>query len=204
MGILEFINSLAGLLSAIGTLCLGMTAVASHLKGKKGDAVKQTKGFRTWSSLLGVVLLAISAGIFITRALTEPQAMNSRLTTEAWEAFNKSDFDTAIARAESCINEFKGAADKEQERLDKNHFPAPPTGTVSESDKKVIGARGLLNDVATCFFIKGRSAENLERRGDAKAAYQEASKYTYARCWDPKGWFWSPSEAALDRLRSFK
>jgi hypothetical protein len=64
----------------------------------------------------------------------------------------------------------------------------------------VILERGLLNDVGTCWFIKGRSLEKLERRQEAIQAYRRAERYTYARTYDPS-WdgFWSPSQGAKDR-----
>jgi len=77
-------------------------------------------------------------------------------------------------------------------------FSLPPKGRVSDAEKNTIFSRGLLNDVATCFLIKGRSAENLRRKDAAKHAYAAATKYKHARCWDLKGWFWSPAEMAAD------
>jgi hypothetical protein len=68
----------------------------------------------------------------------------------------------------------------------------------------------LLNDVATAYFIKGRSAEYLyEKTKDkkykslAEEAYQAACVLKYGRCWDPQGWFWSPCDAANERLNLF-
>lgn len=75
---------------------------------------------------------------------------------------------------------------------------------MSDQDKQKIFANGLLNDVATCYFIKGKAAEKLVRKDDAKRAYEEAKKLTYARAWDPQGWFWSPSEGASDRLDALR
>jgi hypothetical protein len=58
-----------------------------------------------------------------------------------------------------------------------------------------------LNDVGTCWFIRGRSLEKMRRNSEAKTAYGAAAKYTYARCWDPDGQaYWSPAEAAAERL----
>lgn len=135
---------------------------------------------------------------------TEVLPLNVRLTNQAWEAFNKSDYEHAISYAEKCINEFLGGAERKQLQLEKENAALPPTGAVSDQEKETIFALGLLNDVATCLFIKGRSEEALGHKEEAIKAYQAASKYTHARCWDPKGWFWSPSEASSDRLSVLK
>jgi len=130
--------------------------------------------------------------------------LNAQLTVGAWDFFNKGEFERAIAIAEKCLNEFILSAEREQAALEKAKAPLPPTGSVPDSMKKAILARGVLNDVGTCLFIKGRSAENLGRREVARQAYEAAKKFTYARCWDPQGWFWSPAEAAGDRLAMMK
>ncbi len=166
----------------------------------KGKVIKQRKRIRVWGLLPGIILLVISASIFAARALAPEQPLNVQLTKQAWDAFNEEDYERAITHADKCINEFRGAADREQKQLEEDHVPLPPKGKVSDQEKEIILARGLLNDVATCFWIKGRSAENLGRIEDARQAYRAVSKYPYARCWDPKGWFWAPSEAASDRL----
>ena len=126
--------------------------------------------------------------------------LNAQLTVAAWDAFNKGEFERAIEIADKCLDEFRLSAEREQAALEKAKVPLPPTGAVPDNVKKAILARGVLNDVGTCLFIKGRSAESLGRRDVARLAYEGAKKLNYARCWDPKGWFWSPAEAAGDRL----
>jgi tetratricopeptide (TPR) repeat protein len=212
MNILDLINSTAGLLSGLGTFLLGVAALWPHIYkwtrrgSKKGrEAVKEMRRVRGRSQFLGILLLIISAAIFVTRALNgQGQPLNVELTSQAWDAFNKGDYERAITSAEKCISEFRSATEREQAQLERDHIPVPPKGKVSDQEKKTILARGLLNDVATCFYIKGRSAENLGRKEEAKQAYLAASKLTYARCWDPKGWFWAPSEVSSDRLSLLK
>lgn len=127
----------------------------------------------------------------------------------AWDNFNKKDFEKAISFADDCIDNFAKAALRIQNELDSTKVPLPPTGSVSAAEKDKIFKRGLLNDVATAFWIKGRSAEYLYRKGGLKneeykiladKAYQETCKYKHGRTWDLKGWFWSPCAAANDRM----
>jgi len=130
-----------------------------------------------------------------------PEGINTVLTEEAWDAYNRRDYKAAIEFADKCINEFLGSAMREQEELMAKKVPLPPIGAVSNQERQVIVARGLLNDVATCLYIKGRSLEAEGQKEQAVKVYKDTAKYTYARCWDPKGWFWSLSEGALDRLK---
>ncbi len=129
--------------------------------------------------------------------------------TDAWEAFNRRDYPVAIREADKCIDDFGRAATRQQDAMDSGQVPCPPTGTVSDVEKNRIFGRGLLNDVATAYFIKGRSAEYVFResgpesasyRAKAENAYRTACEYRCGRTWDPRGWFWSPCEAASDRI----
>lgn len=132
------------------------------------------------------------------------QAKNVELTNAAWTAFSTGDFQGAITAADKCVQRFKGQADKDQADLQSKHVPLPPTGKVSAAEKQAIFRNGVLNDVATCYWIKGKSAQGLHRDDEARQAYKAAASYTYARTWDPKGWFWSPTEDASDRLQDLK
>lgn len=123
---------------------------------------------------------------------------------QVWAAYNKKDYAGAIERADECINESLGEAMGEQEKLEASKTSPPPVGPASQREKKVIFARAALNDAATCLYIKGRSLEAMRRKDEAISVYKNASKLTYARCWDPQGWFWSPSEGSLNRLRMLK
>jgi hypothetical protein len=134
------------------------------------------------------------------KAESDQKPLNERLTAAAWEAFNNEKYERAITNADKCIDEFLGAAGRIQAKLEEDKASIP-TGSVNEEQKKQIFKNGLLNDVATCSFIKGRSLEKLSRKEDAKNAYEATKKLSYGRCWDPGGWFWSPAEAAADRLR---
>src|SRR5205823_5634077 len=119
--------------------------------------------------------------------------LNARLTLESWTALNRGDYEQAIAKADECIRIYVAAANELQTQLQNVQAPQPDPGRPqNDEEKNSILRRGPLNDVATAFFIKGRAAEALGRRDLAIQAYQSALKYSYARCWDPKGWFWSP------------
>jgi hypothetical protein len=214
----SFINSLTGLITAIATLVGGIATLISawpKIKAEEPSTMPEKhKKPRRSTIISALFLLTVSSGIFFGRLTTTVSSdatavvsspLNVRLTTAAWEFFNKKDYRSAIAKAQECIIEFQGSANREQAELKGQSAPVPPTGKVSDEEKTVIFQRGLLNDVATCFFIQGRAAESLGLIEDAKRAYHQAETYPYARTWDSGGqFFWSPAQAATDRLSLLK
>ena len=126
----------------------------------------------------------------------------------AWSAFGKKDYRSAIGYCDTCIKKFGALARDQQAKLEKDNIPVPPAGKVEdEAQKNLIFSRGLLNDVATAYWIKGESAEHLYETSKAmkyktmsQEAFKGAAELKYGRCWDPKGWFWSPGDAAKKKL----
>jgi hypothetical protein len=121
-------------------------------------------------------------------------------TNQAWVFFNKNDYASAIDRAQLCIYFFRGKANDEEKDLEEKREPVSPTGQVDPTQKERILKRSQLNDVATCYFIEGKSHESLylkdktlKEKDAAVEAYVAGCKYKYARTWDPKGWLWSPA-----------
>lgn len=204
MNINDVIHGAIGLIGALGALFGGIAALVPHAKWlrrrRRSGTNPPQKAYRG-TLLLSIFLIMVSASIFAVRAFSgQEQPPNAELTIRAWDAINKGKNEQAIIIAERCINEFHGAADRMQAQLLKDSIPLPSNSGIADNEKQTVLARGLLNDVAACFYIKGRAAENLGIKEEARQAYREAVQYTYARCWDLKGYFWSPSEAASDRL----
>jgi hypothetical protein len=129
--------------------------------------------------------------------LTKINVVSSYLASRALEDGRLSD---AIQNANNCVRTFRRAADYEQQKLEYAHQPLLPVGTVTPEQKRSIMARGTLNDCALCYYLLGRAEEAMGHPQPAREAYQHAKRYTYARTWDPKGWFWSPSDAAQKGL----
>jgi hypothetical protein len=150
--------------------------------------------------VMGVALTLIGASALTVHVrAVQNRSDNERLTSEAWEAFRESKWSAAIAKADDCINRFGNTADRQEKQLEDGKSSPPPTGEVPDDEREVILRRGPLNDVATCFFIKGEAAERLKDLNQASQAYKQCTRYAYARAWDPKGWFWSPAEEATGR-----
>jgi hypothetical protein len=129
--------------------------------------------------------------------------------SNAWNAFNSGKYKEAIKYSEQCIEDFGREGLEIQHSLDSMKI-TPEIGSVNDIQKHRIFQNGLLNDVSTACFIKGRSAEYLYKQDRVKnIAYRQiavdtynlvCSRYSKGRCWDPKGWFWSPCKASKVRL----
>lgn len=178
--------------------------------GERADAYKAyvsaaslTHG-RTWDPVKEVFWSPAEAALerLIDPALST-KSPHEKFTLSAWDAFEKSDYRKAIVHSERCIKEFEVVAVEMQARLTRMKVRFP-TGAVpdqvSDDMKKKIFANGLLNDVATCMFIRADSLRRLGNEAAARKAFVDVKKFGLARCWDPRGWFWSPAEAARDRL----
>jgi hypothetical protein len=157
--------------------------------------------------LLGCFALAPPSSTVLARASGQVPSdlpRNVELTNAAWDAFKGKNYEAAITAADRCVRRFKDEAENGEAQLEKSHASLPPTGKVTDREKKAIFDQGVLNDVATCYWIKGSSAQALKRIDVAKDAFKATAGYRYARTWDVKGWFWSPSADALDRLEDLK
>lgn len=155
--------------------------------------------FRALSLLAMVLAPCLAAG---QSPGPDELPLNSQLARTAWQALDGGNLERAIALTDSCIAEFGGQAEVEQGRLDSLGVSEPPEGGVSDATKAEIFSHGILNDVGTCHFIRATAFEKSGRNEDACEAYRAAARFHHARCWDPKGWFWSPAKAAVGKLRS--
>lgn len=117
---------------------------------------------------------------------------SSTLTTKAWDALGVGDAQLAITYAEKCISMYRSQAVEMQTGLD-GFAPTDPPEAASKY--------WALNDVGTCLFIKGEALMKLGLNDQALAAYKElVDKLGYAQCWDKRGWFWKPAEAAKQKI----
>jgi len=134
-------------------------------------------------------------------AAAKPAAYNfgdfksSTLVTKAWEAFNNKDIEAVLAYTNKCAELFGGKAKEMQASLTDY-----PTGSNDDVFKY-----WAVNDVATAYFIQGEAYRQANMKEEAKEAYTKVVKdYTYGQCWDVKGWFWKPAEAAKEKLAALE
>ncbi len=111
------------------------------------------------------------------------------LTTKAWDALNAGDHKGVEVYTKKCLSLYENKA------LDMSK-------TLSDfAPKDKAFSYWALNDVATCYFILGKSLQAQGKDAEAKEAFKTVvDKLPYAQCWDPKGWFWKVAGAAKDQL----
>ena len=115
---------------------------------------------------------------------------SSTLTAKAWEALGKQQYDAAVPYIAKCKELYEAEALKQQ-AAQTDFLPA---------DKG--HSAWALNDVGTCYFIEGQLLEKQGKKAEAIKAYKKlASDFKFCQCWDTKGWFWHPAEAAADRVK---
>lgn len=118
------------------------------------------------------------------------------LTTKAWQALNQNDLDAVLAYTNKCITSFQNQAKIMQASL--KEFP---WGETKEKEKENIFKYWALNDVGTCLYIQGEAYRKAGNPVEAKRAFDRViEEFSFAQCWDPKGWFWKPVDAAREKL----
>lgn len=139
---------------------------------------------------------------------------SEQCTKDAWDAFNKKDFEGALSAASQCSKKFQSGADVKQNALKARSEDPPDVEQINqtlqdfdtpkkekENLKKRYLSRGPLNDVPSCFWIMGQSLEEMGNTEGASDAYHQASQYDYGLTWDPKGYFWSAARDAGARAK---
>jgi len=129
---------------------------------------------------------------FLPKGFSQGQD-SGEYVNQGWEQLGKRNFEKVYELTDKCIAEFKKDADKISHSL--RDFPPQEKEDVYK----------VMNDVATCYFIKG---EALMREGKIEEAVEAFNtiieKYPYAQAWDPRGWFWSLKEKAEITLKKLK
>lgn len=137
------------------------------------------------------LLVAVSSAWMSAHARAEEDLTSQALTAKAWKALGAGDAEPALEAAGKCVELHAAEAGRQQADLD--DFLPPEQGHDAWA----------LNDVGTCLFIAGQAHEKAGRTGEAVAAYRRlVDDYRFCQCWDEKGWFWKPAQAAADRLEA--
>jgi len=116
------------------------------------------------------------------------------ITSKAWDSFNAKNHTHAMAYARKCIELYKDKAVEMQKSLS-----APATV------KEEVFKSWALNDVGTCYFILGQVFEAEGKNQEAIEAFKFlATNLSFAQCWDAKGWFWKPADAAREKVKALE
>ena len=111
------------------------------------------------------------------------------------------------AHAAKNVAEVKGYVARVRELYEATAIQqqASLTEPVPTSDKEKVFSYWALNDVGTSLFILGQTLEQSGDKPGALAAYKIlVDKLAFAQCWDAKGWFWRPAEAARARVKALE
>ncbi len=146
------------------------------------------KTFVSLLSLLGLVSLSLADG-HAEGGLDYGDHTSVTLQVKAWDALGEGKYEDAVKYTEKCAELYEEEARKMQASLS-----AKPSGDV-------INDYWALNDVGTCYFIRGEALTKLKKYSEAIAAYKVVrDDLYYSQAWDLKGWHWSPSDAAYPKI----
>jgi len=113
------------------------------------------------------------------------------LIVGAWTALENKKFDVLMRYTNKCIELYAQEAQDMQNVLHK----------LPKGSNEYINSFWALNDVATAYFIQGEALRESAQIEAAVESYQRViDQYSYAQCWDPRGWFWRVSDGARNRL----
>lgn len=138
---------------------------------------------------LGSMLLATG----LVQAQDFGDHASSTLTTKAWESLAAGKDDLVVAYVGKCRELYEAEAKKQQANLTE-FAPAEKAHDF-----------WALNDVGTCTFIEGQLLEKKGKKKEAIETYRRlANELKFCQCWDTKGWFWKPAEAAAGRIKELE
>ena len=139
-------------------------------------------------ALLGVVSLAL-ADEQAAEGLDYGDYSSMTLQVKAWDALGEGRYEDAVKYTEKCAELYEEKARQMQAELSAK--PAP----------EKVNDYWALNDVGTTYYIRGEALTKLRKYSEALAAYKVVKdELYYSQAWDPKGWYWSPSDAAYPKV----
>jgi tetratricopeptide (TPR) repeat protein len=124
-----------------------------------------------------------------TEALDYGDFTSVTLMVKSWETLGEGNFAAAVKYTEKCAEIYEDRAREMQASMS------------AKADADEVNEYWALNDVGTCYFIRGEALTKLRRYEEALAAYKVVrDELYYAQAWDPKGWYWSPADAAYPKI----
>lgn len=139
-------------------------------------------------ALLGFASISL-ADEHAAKALDYGDYKSVTLQVKSWDALGEGRYEDAVKYTEKCTELYAGEARQMQGSLS------------AKAPKEHAHDYWALNDVGTCYFIRGEALMKLKKDDEALAAYKTlVSDFYYAQSWDPKGWFWAPADAAAQKI----
>ncbi|MFH0753055.1 MAG: beta-glucanase precursor [Candidatus Omnitrophota bacterium] len=142
-----------------------------------------------------VVVMCVTGFAATVHAYDFGDFKSSTLVTKAWGSFEKNDLNGVLIYTNKCIEMYAADAVKMQASL-KDY--------VKGSNDEVF-KYWALNDVATSYFIQAEAYFKAGKKEESRQAYRKVvDDFSFGQCWDSKGWFWKPAEAAVKKLADLK
>lgn len=114
------------------------------------------------------------------------------LAGKAWDASADKNYPELFAYTKKCV-ELYGEQGKQMNAALTRFEPA-----------ETASKQWALNDAGTCLFIMAEAYVELKMYPEAVRSYRTLAKdYTYAQCWDPKGWYWHPADGAENKAKKY-
>lgn len=140
------------------------------------------KIFKKNKKLLGLIFFYAITFFLINPCFSHESSDD---VNRAWSLLGKGDFDEVFKLTNESIHKYTESADK----LARNLKEIPHKGEESNYE--------IMNNVATCYFIKAEALEDVGKIEEAITILKEViQKYPYAQSFDPRGWYWSIKEKA--------
>ncbi len=140
-------------------------------------------------ALLGLVSLSL-ADEHAAEGLDYGDHTSVTLQVKAWDALGEGKYEDAVKYTEKCAELYEEKAREMQASLS------------AKPSSDVVNEYWALNDVGTCYYIRGEALTKLRKYSEALAAYKVVrDDLYYSQAWDPKGWYWSPSDAAYPKVQ---
>ena len=127
---------------------------------------------------------------------------SARWAATSLDLFAQNNYEQVVNTVDACFKEFSYDAVVMQKDFNAKKTKFPPSGKVSDREKKKIHANWAVNDVSVALWAKARSLEKLGNLESAGVAYSQCIFLTHGRAWDPKGWFWVPASDCVRRAKN--
>jgi len=117
-------------------------------------------------------------------------AQSSTLVGKAWQALARKDLKAVLAYTNKTVSLYGGQAAKMQDSLSNYTCGFSKTSQY-----------GVLNDVATSYYIQAEAYQAANMNDEAKSAYDKLIRYySLGQAFDPQSGFWKPTDAAKEKL----
>jgi beta-glucuronidase len=133
-----------------------------------------------------VIFYLLSIICYLSSGLCVAQETSSEYVNKGWAAQGKKDFQEVYRVTDECVVKFSSEAD----RLAGTLTQIPPKGKIDTYQ--------IMNDVATCYFIKAETLRTEGKTDEAVGNFEIIiNKYPFAQAFDPRGWYWIVKDKAI-------